>query len=98
MSIWKELLGQLVRKFLIFVFGMLVSHAILPKDLAEHVTDSATGIIVTFLLLVLPLGWSVLKVRFNVWYARFALKAAPGTPVQEIKRDVLANIKGVSPV
>lgn len=97
-TIWKELLGQLVRKGLVVTFGVLVSHTLISQDLAARITDTYTGDIVVFLLAVVPVAWGIGKLRFNRWYAHFALQAAPGTPAEDVKREVIKNISGVTSV
>ena len=97
-TIWKELLGQLVRKALVMLFGVLVSHTVISQDLAARVTDTYTGDIVVFLLAAISVVWGIGKLRYNKLFARFALAAAPGTPAQEIKAAVLENNKGVTSI
>lgn len=97
-TIWNEFLGQLVRKALVVLFGVLVSHAVISQDLAARFTNTYTGDIVVFLLVAIPIAWGYAKLRYNKLFARRALAAAPGTPAQEIKAAVLENNKGVTSI
>ena len=96
--IWKEFLATLIRFFFVWAFGVLVSRNVISPDVAAQLTDSATGYAVLFLLLLAPLAWSYLKTRFNLKVVVEALNAAPGTPLEEVKKRVLSKHTDVSPL
>ena len=98
MGIWKQLLGQLVRFALMWLFGILVSHHVISADLAARLTDSAVGYVVLFILFVAPVVWGWMRLRFSYYFVRFAHRADPEVPLSKVKSEVLEKVKGTLPV
>lgn len=93
MSVWKQFLGSLVRYFVIWLLGVLVSHTVIDQGLADKLTDSAVSYIVLGLMLGCPILWSLFKVWLNNLWVRVARDAAPGTSLPVIRREVWEQVK-----
>lgn len=98
MEIWKQLLGNLVRYFLIWLFGVFTSRGIIDADTAAKLADSGAFWLVTALLLIAPLVWQWGKVRWNNKFAVALHKADAETPKSDIKRQVLKENKFIIPI
>jgi hypothetical protein len=95
---WLQLLGNLVRFLLVFLFGVFTSKGIISQELADKLADSGSFYIVSFLLIVVPVVWQYLKTRYNLQITQAALDAAPETTIREIKKRVLTYGKLSLPV
>ena len=85
------MLGSLARIALAALFGVMVSSSIISKDLADKLTDSAVGYVVTLLLVAAPLLWSYLKNRYNINLFKYALYSPQGTTEQQVKDKVAGS-------
>lgn len=94
MSIWKQFIGLLVRLLFAWLFGVLVSKSIISRELADKLTESATGYAVLAIIALVPIVWGYLKLRFNKYLVLEARAASPLTPVSEIKAETLKRIQG----
>jgi hypothetical protein len=93
---WKQFGGSLVRHIIVTVggalLGGLVAKGILTEEQAkELLSDSAVAALVGFVLVVIGIAWSYMKVKFNINFVKAAITAPPSATVAEVKQVALGK-------
>jgi len=62
----KQMLGSIIRYFIIAAGSWLVGHDIVPKDLFDSWVSEFTSVVVGVLILAAAVAWRYLNARFNL--------------------------------
>ncbi len=99
MELWKQLLGNLIRFALVWLFGVLSAKNIIDDDTAHKLTDSGTFYVISFIVLAFPVVWQWAKVRYNIRFADALFNAdSETTSKREVMKKVIGENKFVSSI
>lgn len=90
MGIWRPILSALVRWLLLLLLAPLVARGILDQETVDGWLGEAAGQIVTVLLTLAVLGWSILDKIITRTTMKEALVAPASSTIAEVKATVAA--------
>lgn len=87
---WKNFLASVIRYVLFAVGGWMQTKGIISHDQAEGFSSLEVAATVGGMILMgLPVWWVWMKTNFTLLFQRALHRADNGTPVEEIKTEVL---------
>lgn len=94
-------LQSVLRKALVTLGTVLVTHHFLTPDVAKSAIDSVVPQIAGWLMIALPAAWGWVKARANARLVAVAAAAPAGTPVVDVKaieKELPKSAAAVTPV
>ena len=96
---WKQFAGAIVRKLLVLIGGLLVSHEFISKDQSQTFSSGdVANYVVGAIFLIFPIVWQWAKTKYNINVIAVAKAADPRTSFTEVKKETLDGHKVISSV